>query len=36
MFCAGDTGGAIIAKHIDIYDWRGRASQDAWGSGPYR
>ncbi len=30
-FYAGDTGGAITAKHIDIYDWRGRASQDAWG-----
>jgi 3D (Asp-Asp-Asp) domain-containing protein len=30
-FYAGDTGGAIVGKHIDIYDWRGRASQDAWG-----
>jgi len=30
-FYAGDTGGAIIGKHIDIYDWRGRVSQDAWG-----
>jgi 3D (Asp-Asp-Asp) domain-containing protein len=30
-FYAGDTGGAIIGKHIDIYDWRGRANQDAWG-----
>src|SRR5580704_8404281 len=30
-FYAGDTGGAITGKHIDIYDWRGRASQDAWG-----
>ena len=27
----GDTGGAIIGRHVDIYDWRGRASQDAWG-----
>lgn len=31
-FLAADTGGAIIGKHIDIYDWRGRASQDAWGT----
>jgi murein DD-endopeptidase MepM/ murein hydrolase activator NlpD len=30
-FLAGDTGGAIIAKHIDTYDWLGRANQDAWG-----
>jgi len=30
-FYAGDTGGAITARHIDIYDWQGRASQDAWG-----
>jgi 3D (Asp-Asp-Asp) domain-containing protein len=30
-FYAGDTGGAIIGHHVDIYDWRGRASQDAWG-----
>ena len=30
-FYAGDTGGAITGKHIDIYDWRGRASQNAWG-----
>jgi 3D (Asp-Asp-Asp) domain-containing protein len=30
-FYAGDTGGAITGKHIDIYDWQGRASQDAWG-----
>lgn len=31
VFYAGDTGGAIVGKHIDIYDWRGRADQDAWG-----
>ena len=31
-FYAGDTGGAITGRHIDIYDWRGRAAQDAWGS----
>jgi 3D (Asp-Asp-Asp) domain-containing protein len=30
-FYAGDTGGAIIGRHVDIYDWRGRAAQDAWG-----
>lgn len=30
-FYAGDTGGAILGRHIDIYDWRGRAQQDAWG-----
>jgi 3D (Asp-Asp-Asp) domain-containing protein len=30
-FYAGDTGGAIIGQHVDIYDWQGRAAQDAWG-----
>src|SRR5689334_15186911 len=30
-FYAGDTGGAIIGRHVDIYDWKGRAAQDAWG-----
>ena len=30
-FYAGDTGGAILGKHVDIYDWQGRAAQDAWG-----
>jgi 3D (Asp-Asp-Asp) domain-containing protein len=30
-FYAGDTGGAIIGHHVDIYDWRGRAAQDGWG-----
>jgi hypothetical protein len=30
-FYAGDTGGAITGRHIDIYDWQGRAAQDAWG-----
>ena len=30
-FYAGDTGGAILGKHVDIYDWHGRAAQDAWG-----
>jgi 3D (Asp-Asp-Asp) domain-containing protein len=31
-FLAADTGGAIIGRHIDIYDWEGRAAQDAWGA----
>ncbi len=31
-FLAADTGGAIIGKHIDIYDWRGRTDQNAWGA----
>jgi 3D (Asp-Asp-Asp) domain-containing protein len=31
-FQAADTGGAIVGKHIDIYDWEGRAAQDAWGT----
>jgi 3D (Asp-Asp-Asp) domain-containing protein len=30
-FYAGDTGGAIVGHHVDIYDWRGRAAQDSWG-----
>ncbi len=30
-FYAADTGGAIIGQHVDIYDWQGRAAQDAWG-----
>ena len=30
-FYAGDTGGAILGRHVDIYDWQGRAAQDAWG-----
>lgn len=31
-FYAGDTGSAITGRHIDIYDWYGRASQNAWGT----
>jgi 3D (Asp-Asp-Asp) domain-containing protein len=31
-FLAGDTGGAILGNHIDTYDWRGRADQNAWGA----
>ena len=30
-FYAGDTGGAIIGHHVDIYNWLGRAAQNAWG-----
>jgi 3D (Asp-Asp-Asp) domain-containing protein len=30
-FYAGDTGGAIIGRHVDIYDWKGRTDQNAWG-----
>ena len=30
-FYAGDTGGAIIGRHVDIYDWKGRADQNVWG-----
>jgi 3D (Asp-Asp-Asp) domain-containing protein len=30
-FYAGDTGGAILGEHVDIYDWQGRAAQLAWG-----
>jgi 3D (Asp-Asp-Asp) domain-containing protein len=33
-FYAGDTGGAIIGRHVDIYDWQGRSAQDAWGVRP--
>lgn len=31
VFAAEDTGGAIIGRHIDFYDWKGRADQLAWG-----
>jgi 3D (Asp-Asp-Asp) domain-containing protein len=31
-FLAGDTGGAIVGNHIDMYDWEGRTAQQAWGS----
>jgi 3D (Asp-Asp-Asp) domain-containing protein len=31
-FYAGDTGAAILGRHVDIYDWRGRTDQLAWGT----
>lgn len=31
-FAADDTGGAITGRHIDTYDWKGRADQNAWGT----
>ena len=31
-FYAGDTGAAILGRHLDIYDWLGRAAQQAWGA----
>jgi 3D (Asp-Asp-Asp) domain-containing protein len=31
-FFAADTGGAIIGRRIDFYDWRGRTMQDRWGA----
>jgi 3D (Asp-Asp-Asp) domain-containing protein len=33
-FYAGDIGGAMHGRHIDFYDWRGHASQQAWGVRP--
>jgi 3D (Asp-Asp-Asp) domain-containing protein len=30
-FLAADTGGAIRGRRIDVYDWRGRRTQNAWG-----
>jgi 3D (Asp-Asp-Asp) domain-containing protein len=35
-FYVGDTGSAIVGQHVDIYDWRGRAAQLAWGTRPAR
>jgi TP901 family phage tail tape measure protein len=31
-FRAFDTGGAIHGNRLDFYDWRGRSSQNHWGS----
>lgn len=33
-FLAGDTGGAIRGRHVDVYDWRGRTFQNGWGRRP--
>lgn len=33
-FLAADTGGAIVGRRIDFYDWRGRTTQNAWGRTP--
>jgi 3D (Asp-Asp-Asp) domain-containing protein len=30
-FLAADTGGAIVDRRIDFYDWRGRSAQLGWG-----
>jgi len=30
-FLAADTGGAILERRIDFYDWRGRTTQYGWG-----
>jgi len=30
-FLAGDTGGAIRGRRVDVYDWRGRRYQYGWG-----
>lgn len=30
-FAAEDTGGAIIGAKADVFDWRGRSHQNAWG-----
>ncbi|MGI8944762.1 MAG: 3D domain-containing protein [Thermoleophilaceae bacterium] len=31
-FLVADTGGAILSRRVDFYDWRGRAAQYRWGS----
>jgi 3D (Asp-Asp-Asp) domain-containing protein len=31
-FYAGDTGKLIVGRHVDVYDWRGRSDQLAWGT----
>lgn len=30
-FLTADTGGAILGRRIDFYDWRGRSTQTRWG-----
>lgn len=29
-FLAADTGGGVNGRHVDFYDWRGRAFQNRW------
>lgn len=31
-FLVADTGGAILSRRVDFYDWRGRATQYRWGT----
>jgi 3D (Asp-Asp-Asp) domain-containing protein len=31
-FFVADTGGAILSRRVDFYDWRGRAAQYRWGT----
>jgi 3D (Asp-Asp-Asp) domain-containing protein len=31
-FYAGDIGSTVLGRHVDIYDWRGRTEQLAWGT----
>src|SRR3954468_7571009 len=31
-FLAADSGAAILGRRIDFYDWRGRLTQQRWGT----
>jgi 3D (Asp-Asp-Asp) domain-containing protein len=31
-FLVADTGGAILSRRVDFYDWRGRTTQYRWGT----
>jgi 3D (Asp-Asp-Asp) domain-containing protein len=31
-FLVADTGGAILSRRVDFYDWRGRPAQYGWGT----
>ena len=31
-FLVADTGGAILSRRVDFYDWRGRVTQYRWGT----
>ena len=35
-FIAGDTGGAIRGKHVDVFVWQGNQFKDRWGVKPVR